>query len=701
MTPWQRRIRFFVAVFAVVFAVVVFFAFRKRPSTASLPPVARLEPTAVVESTAGHVVRVKGTREDVAVDFEREVTYKNGSSTLVNVKVTVSNRGEGRTFTLIGKEGKVTDNPSTYEIRGDVRLTASDGLTVTAGQAAYSETSGVVQAPGPAQFAKGRMSGTGVGLVYDKNRDAMTILDKAVVHIAPDEHGAGAADVTCTTATYARRDKLITFSQNVKVIRGEQVIEAQDMVAHLSADEKRIDNVELHGGGRITEAHPAAGALQALSGQDVTLQYAANGESLQHAVVTGKAAIAVAGDTEDAGRRIAANTIDITLAPDGTTPTAVIGREHVEVLFPAEQGSGPRTIHANAMDAKGEADRGLTSARYTGAVEYREQGAAAPRIARASTLDVALQPGMGAIQEAQFSGAVRFEEADLAARSAQAHYLVDQGVVQLTGREGNAVPHVVNKQIAVDAVRIDLTLEGPKMKASGNVKSLLQPGSTEQGGTKLPAMLKQDEPVNVVGHDLDYDGTSSKAIYTGDAQLWQGDTSIRAARIALDDKSGDLAASGDTATVTTSVMLEQVNQETKKTERVRSIGTAKDFLYEDSLRRATYTGDAHLSGPEGDITAPKIELYLKESGNELERAEAYEAVTLRESGRTTTGTRMTYFADAERYEMSGAPVKIVDQCGGETLGRTLTFDKTSDTIVLDGKKQFRTQSKGGANKCPG
>jgi lipopolysaccharide export system protein LptA len=131
---------------------------------------------------------------------------------------------------------------------------------------------------------------------------------------------------------------------------------------------------------------------------------------------------------------------------------------------------------------------------------------------------------------------------------------------------------------------------------------------------------------------------------------------------------------------------------------VRSIGTAEEFKYEDAIRRATYVCDAHLSGPEGDVTAPKIELYLKPSGDELERAEAYEDVTLRESGRKTTGTRMTYFADDERYEMSGTPVKIVDECGGETVGKTLIFDKTADTIVLDGKKQFRTQSKG-SPKC--
>ena len=42
------------------------------------------------------------------------------------------------------------------------------------------------------------------------------------------------------------------------------------------------------------------------------------------------------------------------------------------------------------------------------------------------------------------------------------------------------------------------------------------------------------------------------------------------------------------------------------------------------------------------MTAAKIELYLKPSGDELERAEAYENVTLREQNRKTTGARLTY-----------------------------------------------------------
>jgi hypothetical protein len=120
--------------------------------------------------------------------------------------------------------------------------------------------------------------------------------------------------------------------------------------------------------------------------------------------------------------------------------------------------------------------------------------------------------------------------------------------------------------------------------------------------------------------------------------------------------------------------------------------------YEDEIRRLTYTENAHLTGPEGDMTAARIELYLKPSGDELDRAEAYEQMTLREQDRKTTGARMTYTADDERYLITGTPVTIVDNCERVTTGTTLIFLRATDNILIDGKGA-RTQTKGGRANC--
>ena len=196
----------------------------------------------------------------------------------------------------------------------------------------------------------------------------------------------------------------------------------------------------------------------------------------------------------------------------------------------------------------------------------------------------------------------------------------------------------------------------------------------------------------ITGAALDYDGRRSFATYTGGSRLWQGtDTVIQGDTIVLDEHSGDLKASGS---VRSTFVLEQTDQKTQQPTKVPSIATSKDLHYEDALRRATYTTNAHVTGPQGDCHAERIELYFIEGGGSLERAEAYRSVKLVTDARTSTGDRMTYFAADERYVMVGAPVRIVEECR-ETTAKTLTFWRSTDRILADGNEEIRTLTKKG------
>src|SRR5262249_51660384 len=157
------------------------------------------------------------------------------------------------------------------------------------------------------------------------------------------------------------------------------------------------------------------------------------------------------------------------------------------------------------------------------------------------------------------------------------------------------------------------------LEAWGEVKSVLQPPkkSSASGNTKLPSMLKQDQPVTITADSLNYDGGASRAFYDGSAQLWQGDTSIKADSIGIDDHSGALTADGSVVTTTT---IEQTDKDNKK-ERVRTTATADSFKHEDARRQAAYRGRVHFTSAQGEMSAQAIDLYLKPSGNELERAE--------------------------------------------------------------------------------
>jgi hypothetical protein len=110
-----------------------------------------------------------------------------------------------------------------------------------------------------------------------------------------------------------------------------------------------------------------------------------------------------------------------------------------------------------------------------------------------------------------------------------------------------------------------------------------------------------------------------------------------------------------------------------------------------------------MNAPEGDVRGKKLELFLSPAADTLERAEAYEDVSLRSGNRSSFGARMSYFAADQRYVVSGSPVRIYEQMPAEcreTIGRTLTFYRSTDSISVDGNEESRTRTTSGG-KCPG
>ena len=358
MTRGQRGARLFIAIFGIAFAVFVAREFKRRESAPTAPGGVHKDPGAVVETTGGTLGKFKFSREDVSIRFQKQLTYADGSSKLLGVTITADERNGNRTFTIAGKEGHLGKNESSIALDGDVRLEGSDGMTALTEHATYADGDGTVRAPGPVTFPRGRVRGTGTGMTWEQARDVLTILDQAVVQIVPDEKGANGADVTSGAAAFARRDKYIRFERTVRIQRGGHVIEAESAMAYLSPDENRIQTVELHDRSHMSTSKASAGELQTLSGRDMNLKYAADGESLEHALISGDALIQLAGEPGTSGRQIAANTIDITLASDGMTPTALVGRESVQLTFPPEAATPGRTIRASNLDARASRDAG-------------------------------------------------------------------------------------------------------------------------------------------------------------------------------------------------------------------------------------------------------------------------------------------------------------------------------------------------------
>jgi lipopolysaccharide export system protein LptA len=316
-------------------------------------------------------------------------------------------------------------------------------------------------------------------------------------------------------------------------------------------------------------------------------------------------------------------------------------------------------------------------------------------------LVLSLASGFDSVEDARFVGAVKFADGEMRADAPEALYRTRKGVVELTMGESPSAaraPHMNDARIAVDARRITFAIDGGSLEADGDVKSILQSeddGQPARGARPTPApgesgerLLKRDRPVNITGDKLAYDSAARRAVYTGNARLWQDETVVQGDVVTLDRQTGALQAEGS---VRSTFLLEQTDEKTKAVTKTPAIAVARRLDYDDEAGRAVYTTNAQLNGPQGHLTADRIELYLTTAGDAVERAEAYTAVTMRKDNRTAFGDRLTYVAADERYVMVGAPAKLVED-DRQTTGRILTFFRSTGRILVDGQEQRRTQT---------
>jgi lipopolysaccharide export system protein LptA len=715
---WQRRTRIGLAIFGAAVATVVYLSIGERRAPVAPVQVPRIDPNSQVEVEQGEAQRLRATVRDFSIKFARSLAYGDGSQKMFEVQITV-NKADGRTYVVTADEAIAGKDQRERQLTGHVVVKVSDGFELTTDRATHNQDDSIVRAPGAVAFSKGHMTGSGGDATYDQTRDILTIAEQAKVNMS-DEKGQPTTDFNAGTAVLDRQQNTLTLDGQAHVLRNQQVIDADHVLTRLSDDEQIVQYIELRNNARVT----GGTSIDSMSARDIDMDYSDDGRALERVTLNGGAGVAMKGSS-GTGRQIVGEALDVRLAPDGTI-IALIGRDKVRLDLPASGDTPAGSIRADALEGTGEAGRGLTTTEFRGKVEYREAGkrGGMDRVVRAQSLTAMLADD--AISDATFKERVTFEDQGLSARAAEISYQPKQNKIVLRGTDAGGPPHVSVDQISIDARTIDVGLEGRRITAT-EVKTTLAPQKNAQArnsstsGIAIPGLLKQDQAANINANALDYRGEDGQAVYRGGATLWQGSTTIRADAISLDQQKSNLVATGSA-------------KSTLELDTGLSSGSGNEIRYDDQKRLVTYSGaplppttergtgsagarsgapsdtqravpvrDAQLSGPQGDLRGERIEIALAKEGNKVERLEGYTGVTLKLDKRTAVGSRLTYYASEERYVMSAAGttrVTVTDvqtapsgavTCR-ETVGRTLTFYKSTDTISVDGNDQNRTET---------
>jgi lipopolysaccharide export system protein LptA len=310
---------------------------------------------------------------------------------------------------------------------------------------------------------------------------------------------------------------------------------------------------------------------------------------------------------------------------------------------------------------------------------------------------------------------VKFKEGE---RSGQADRAVAVSTGQITTLSGQAI--VRDASTETRAANIIFMQSTGDIRAEGGVRSrtvsargaaAAVPAGTPQGAVITTPQFSSG-PANITAEKMQANSKSGRALYSGHARLWQGDSVLEADSIELLQKSRQLNAVGKVRSVFPQAAGHDPagSSAISKSRKKASLWhIASDTLtYLDLENRAHLKGSVVVQSDVQRMRSDSLDLYFTrantagaaDSGTnggagaqQISRAVGTGGVVVDEQTRKATAERAEYTAADGKFVMSGGSPTLFDGTQGTTTGRQLTFFLADDTIIVDSGKGLRTLTK--------
>jgi lipopolysaccharide export system protein LptA len=706
---WQRYARALVAVIGIGCAVALYAYSRKKPTHAPPPPQVAVDPEATVQSGAGRLVRHKGNEEVGTIDYQSTKTYADGRMVFEKPHIVSSgDRGFEAWADTSETKGKspTVDNPGKMEFTGHVRVHMKDGLELLSDSAVYDDTTGGVDIPGPMSFSRGKMSGRGVGAVYDRGQDLLTVLDQSHIDVAPGEDGKGVMSANAKTVAVDRLHKQTRLDVAATLTHDAETLAGDTANLYWTEDEKHLRLIELRGHASVTQAAgAAANSPPDMRGDDIDLTFHPDGQTLHLASIAGRTMIGSLTLIDETGRRsVSGSKVDLAVAPDGSTVTSLTAQKPVRVELPKTADNPARTITAQSLVSQGNEKEGLKQARFDGGVDFVETvpgtngGKDSVRTGKSQILVLGLNGKLDAIDRATFTQNATFTDGDVRGDADEAQYFATAGKLLLrpAARGARKMPHVDDGDLTVDAQQIDIDINTDDLDARGDVKTRNRPSAPSAAPQTKSALFDFNDPNRPIygtSEKLKYTSDTGRAVYTGTpetlARTWQDQNSVQGDEVTVETETHNLKAVGHVSSV---YFLTPAADSTGRSsgpppKPTEYRGSADSLDYRDAEHIATYVGaPATLKSADSTTTAPRIDVTFNDQGNSIDQLIATGgAYAQLEGGREAVGQKLVYVAATETYTLTGstatpARVKLPnsDKSGcTKSTGEKLTFTKQS------------------------
>lgn len=661
---------------------------------------------------------------------EKDTAYTDGRHALEGVKLETFDEAGKPSATLTAGACDYDQQGQKANFKNAVVITTADGLTVKSDRMDYDQAAEVGSTDAPVEFSKQTVSGTCTGARLE-SKTGRLVMDRAVnVTVGPEKGGqpwtilGGHGEYLKTEQRVIlvggarlkkggdehRADRMTGFLDGNNKLqrleaRGNAVLASSEKQARMTARDMDFqfdgqgDVKQVTGTGNVElQNDTTAGENRDVTGDRVetTFEKVGTANEIRTAKVTGNARFKVRAaapgprNPQPEDKDLTADTLTVEFQPGGKfTKTAVADGNALLVMMPtvATARADKKTIRAPRMDAAfydGENRMKTCSATGGTVMETTPVEANSKRLPRKTTSGTAtadFDRATGDVNQVVQEGNVAFEEGPRHGTAERSVYSKPRELVQLRGGKRPALWDDVTR---VEAKEIDLsTANTGDHFARGDVRVTYYNGeSTGTTGT----FTKTKSPVFVTAREAQANNGTGRAVYTGDARVWQDDSFIRGDRIEMFQKEKRMTAAGNVSTAL--YQVERTNT-AKRKEVVPIFGTSRNFAYSDLDRRARYSGGVKLVQGGDTLTAENTDIFLAKENSRVTKMTADGKVEIVQPGRRGTGDAAQYTAADERYVLSGNMARVEDAERGTSTGPQLIFTKSNDTVRAEDQKGSR------------
>ena len=285
------------------------------------------------------------------------------------------------------------------------------------------------------------------------------------------------------------------------------------------------------------------------------------------------------------------------------------------------------------------------------------------------------------VENLEAIGGAKFNELDRNGVADRILYSTKDEVVRLRGGE----PTIWDERARAKAVEIDWDTRSEKSNLRGKVSTTYF--SQKQTGGATP-FGDQNSPVYLTSDEAQFDHKAEVGLYTGNARAWQDDNYVRADKLILRNKEGQLFGEGTVQ----STLYEAKQIEKGKTSKVPVYASSQKISYSKDNRILRYEGEVDIRQGTDRITAGVANIYLK-NNNELAQTVVENNVVVTQPNRRAAGDWAQYTADTEMVMLRGNPARIEDAENGSTQGAQVTVYLREKRVINESKTNQTTSGR--------